>query len=76
MNYEQRGGIMKAKSKKQFVAYYRVSTDKQGASGLGMQSQRKAVGEYIAAASGVLVEEFIEVESGRKSNRPELIIRW
>lgn len=55
-----------------FVAYYRVSTDRQGASGLGLDAQRQAVHRHIGQ-SGQLVAEFTEIESGRRvSNRPEL----
>lgn len=55
-----------------FVAYYRVSTDKQGRSGLGLEAQRAAVGQHVAAAGGTIVAEFVEVESGRKKDRPQL----
>jgi DNA invertase Pin-like site-specific DNA recombinase len=54
-----------------FIAYYRVSTDKQGRTGLGMDAQREAVSRFLAS-SGDLISEFVEVESGRKSDRPEL----
>lgn len=55
-----------------FVAYYRVSTDRQRASGLGLDAQREAVARYIAAA-GELVAAFTETESGRShTNRPQL----
>ena len=57
-----------------FVAYYRVSTDRQGQSGLGLEAQRKSVGEHVGRAGGVIVAEFTEVESGKRSkNRPELL---
>src|SRR5579871_1070588 len=57
---------------KEFVAYYRVSTDKQGATGLGMDAQREAVARYIGDRSQ-LAAEFTEVESGRRhTNRPQL----
>jgi len=52
------------------VAYYRVSTERQGQSGLGLDAQRSAVTGY--AASKDLLGEFVEVESGRKDNRPQL----
>lgn len=55
-----------------FVAYYRVSTDKQGRSGLGLEAQRAAVEAHVAGAQGVVSVEFIEEESGRKRDRPQL----
>ena len=55
-----------------FVTYYRVSTDKQGRSGLGLEAQQAAVRNYLDAGTWELVGEFTEVESGRKSERPEL----
>jgi DNA invertase Pin-like site-specific DNA recombinase len=56
----------------EFVAYYRVSTERQGQSGLGLEAQRTAVTDYLNGGSWALVAEFIEVESGRRSDRPEL----
>lgn len=53
------------------VSYLRVSTGKQGRSGLGIEAQRSAVEEFIRDGS-VLLEEFQEVESGRKASRPQL----
>jgi len=55
-----------------FVAYYRVSTDKQGRSGLGLEAQRAAVAVHIAGALGAVAAEFVEVESGRRKDRPQL----
>jgi DNA invertase Pin-like site-specific DNA recombinase len=55
-----------------FVAYYRVSTDKQGKRGLGLDAQRQAVAAFVAAR-GAILAEFTEVESGRKSERPQLL---
>lgn len=57
-----------------FVAYYRVSTFRQGESGLGLDAQRDAVARYLSAQGGGLVAEFTETESGKKaSNRPQLL---
>ena len=55
-----------------FVAYYRVSTDKQGRSGLGLEAQRDAVAGHAASAGGAVVAAFEAVESGRKGDRPQL----
>lgn len=59
----------------QFVAYYRVSTDRQGQSGLGLDAQRSAVADHVGRAgegSGIAAE-FTEVESGKRKDRPELL---
>lgn len=55
-----------------FVSYSRVSTAKQGRSGLGLEAQREAVARYLNGGRWKLVGEFVEVESGRRSDRPEL----
>jgi DNA invertase Pin-like site-specific DNA recombinase len=55
-----------------FVAYYRVSTDRQGKSGLGLEAQREAVRCYLNGGSWSLAAEVTEVESGRRNDRPEL----
>jgi DNA invertase Pin-like site-specific DNA recombinase len=52
------------------VAYYRVSTKKQGASGLGLEAQKKTVADF--AKCGKIVGEYTEVESGKFADRPEL----
>jgi DNA invertase Pin-like site-specific DNA recombinase len=57
-----------------FVAYYRVSTDKQGRSGLGLDAQREAVSRYISTVAGELVAQFEEVESGKRRDRPQLAL--
>ena len=55
-----------------FVAYYRVSTDKQGRSGLGMEAQRKAVEDFLNGGNWQLLAEHTEIESGKLKDRPEL----
>lgn len=55
-----------------FIAYYRVSTKKQGRSGLGLEAQRASVAQYLNGGNWQIVEEFTEVESGRNPNRPVL----
>lgn len=54
------------------IAYYRVSTDKQGEHGLGMAAQRTAVEAYARAANAPIVATYTEVESGRRADRPQL----
>src|SRR5579883_1614962 len=55
-----------------WIAYYRVSTDKQGKSGLGLEAQRAAVKTYLNGGDWKLVREFTEIESGKRSDRPQL----
>ena len=56
-----------------FVTYYRVSTNRQGQSGLGLEAQREAVTRYLNGGDWQIVAEFTEIESGkRSSNRPKL----
>jgi len=55
-----------------FVAYYRVSTDKQGKSGLGLEAQQEAVRSYLNGGDWSLVAEVVEVESGKRNDRPKL----
>jgi len=55
-----------------FVAYYRVSTDRQGRSGLGLEAQRAAVLAYLDGGSWTIFAEFTEVESGKHADRPQL----
>lgn len=55
-----------------FVAYYRVSTARQGKSGLGLEAQRAAVASYLNGGDWRIVAEFTEVESGKRADRPEL----
>jgi len=60
--------------KKKIISYVRVSTQKQGASGLGLEAQKQAVESYINETGAELVAEFVEVESGKKTDkeRPQL----
>jgi DNA invertase Pin-like site-specific DNA recombinase len=55
-----------------FIAYYRVSTERQGRSGLGLEAQQEAVRSYLNGGSWKLVSEVIEVESGKRGDRPKL----
>jgi len=55
-----------------FIAYYRVSTARQGRSGLGLEAQQRAVRDYLNGGSWKLAGEFTEVESGKRDDRPEL----
>ncbi|WP_188063199.1 recombinase family protein [Sphingobium sp. KCTC 72723] len=54
------------------VAYYRVSTDKQNRSGLGLEAQRAAVEGYALGGGHRIVAEYVEVESGKRADRPQL----
>jgi DNA invertase Pin-like site-specific DNA recombinase len=58
--------------KGKFVAYYRVSTQKQGINGLGMDAQRHSVLNYLDGGNWKLIAEFAEVETGKRSDRQEL----
>ena len=55
-----------------FVSYLRVSTDRQGRSGLGLEAQRKAVADYLNGGNWELIAEFVEVETGKRDDRPKL----
>ncbi|WP_294532603.1 recombinase family protein [uncultured Rhodoblastus sp.] len=55
-----------------FIAYYRVSTERQGRSGLGLEAQQESVRSYLNGGNWRLVSEVIEVESGKRSDRPKL----
>jgi DNA invertase Pin-like site-specific DNA recombinase len=56
-----------------FVAYYRVSTDRQGRSGLGLDAQKAAVQARLNGGPWSLVGEHIEIESGKRAKRPQLL---
>lgn len=57
----------------QFVSYLRVSTQRQGFEGLGIEAQRQAVEAHIRRVGGTLLEEYVEVESGAAKDRPILV---
>lgn len=59
-------------SEGRFVAYYRVSTERQGRSGLGLEAQQEAVRSYLNGGGWQLVAEVVEVESGKRNDRPKL----
>ena len=55
------------------VTYLRVSTARQGKSGLGLEAQQKAVADYLSTGQWNLLEEFVEIESGKNNKRPKLL---
>jgi DNA invertase Pin-like site-specific DNA recombinase len=55
-----------------WISYLRVSTDRQGASGLGLEAQRTSVTDFLNGGHWKLIKEFVEVESGKRADRPEL----
>lgn len=55
-----------------YVSYLRVSTAQQGASGLGLEAQRAAVAAHLNGGRWTLLEEIVEVESGKRKDRPAL----
>ena len=56
-----------------FVSYLRVSTQKQGQSGLGLEAQRKAVSDYLNYGDWNVIEELVEIESGKNNRRPKMM---
>jgi DNA invertase Pin-like site-specific DNA recombinase len=56
----------------ELIAYFRVSTARQGESGLGLEAQRAKVEQLAAQRGATVLAEFVEVESGRKNDRPQL----
>src|SRR6476661_5437565 len=61
-----------ARNNGKFVCYFRVSTARQGRSGLGIDAQREAVKTYLNGGDWQIVGEFTEIESGKRSDRPAL----
>jgi len=60
------------KNQTSYIAYYRVSTTRQGNSGLGIEAQKTSVKHYVCGSGGELHSEFVEIESGKKARRPQL----
>lgn len=56
----------------EFIGYYRVSTVRQGVSGLGLDAQKKSIADYLNGGHWKILAEFVEVESGKRNDRPEL----
>ena len=54
-----------------YIAYYRVSTDRQGRSGLGLEAQQQAVQQFLHGRGDIL-DSFTEIESGKRHDRPEI----
>lgn len=59
-------------SKPKFVTYYRVSTERQGRSGLGLEAQQQAAQQHVARMGGIELATFTEIESGKVNDRPQL----
>src|SRR5882757_3141806 len=59
-------------AKGKFVSYLRVSTDKQGRSGLGLEAQREAVKRYLDGGNWKPLAEYVETETGKRADRPKL----
>ena len=58
--------------KNRFIPYYRVSTKRQGESGLGLEAQQVDVSKLIAEREGIEIAHYTEIETGKNSERPEL----
>ncbi len=63
-----------SRTEARYVSYFRVSTDKQGRSGLGLEAQQEAVRQYLTGRPAAVIAEFTEVESGTKNDRPQLAL--
>lgn len=56
---------------KKFIAYRRVSTTKQGESGLGLEAQQASIEKYVASVGGQIIKWYVDIESGKNDDRPE-----
>ena len=72
LEHERKSWSMNTKHSGRYIAYYRVSTARQGRSGLGLEAQRQAVSEHLNGGNWKLVGEYTEVESGKRCDRPKL----
>jgi DNA invertase Pin-like site-specific DNA recombinase len=70
--YEDRQRRMPVTMNGRFVSYLRVSTDRQGKSGLGLDAQRQSVAAYLNGGEWQLVAEVVEIETGKDNDRPQL----
>lgn len=70
-SYPQSASLDAPINRPRYVAYYRVSTMKQGQSGLGLDAQKHSVCEFLKQSGGNVIAEFVEVESGKRADRPE-----
>jgi len=57
---------------RRYITYFRVSTTRQGRSGLGLEAQQQAVSVSLRGHGELIVKSFTEIESGRKNDRPQL----
>jgi len=68
-----RSGVNQPAKKQRFILYFRVSTQRQGQSGLGILAQQEAVTQFLASRAHEIVGSHTEIESGKKNDRPELL---
>jgi DNA invertase Pin-like site-specific DNA recombinase len=68
----QKSAASGSPARRRFVVYLRVSTERQGRSGLGLDAQREAVARFVAGSGGQVIAEYVEVESGKNNARPKL----
>jgi DNA invertase Pin-like site-specific DNA recombinase len=71
---DRRGNETEMQMNVQLIAYVRVSTNKQGLSGLGLDAQQTAIETYARQTAGTIAQTYVEVESGKRSDRPQLAL--